>query len=83
MFNRLRYINANFGKILTNFLEASGSMVKDEAEDQDTLELYGGKYNGKLSKLNTSILFFSKFNWKLIIYFISFCMRFYTKSIVR
>jgi len=84
LFNRLRYININFGKLLTIFLEKTGAASKDQSLDPDLMMVYsGGAYHGKLTKLKVMILFLTKLHWKSLFYIISFFMRFYTKSLVK
>jgi hypothetical protein len=73
-----------YGRLLTAFLEQTGVISKDDAYDANELIHYtGGAHQGKLSKLNVRVTFLRKFNWQIVLYFISFLLRFYINSLVK
>jgi hypothetical protein len=75
MFNRLRYINTNFGRILTDFFDKMGKMVKDQSDNPDNLINYSTATRGKLSSFKVKILFTKSLGIKILLYSISYAMK--------
>jgi hypothetical protein len=75
MFNRLRYINTNFGRILTNFFDKMGKMVKDQSEEPDNLIEFSDGSRGKLTKFKVKILWTKTLWIKICVYLLSYIMK--------
>jgi hypothetical protein len=84
LFNRLRYINTYFGKILSSFLEATGTISDDQTKNYNELENYGmGKWKGKMNKYSVHILFTNAFLLKTCLYLLSFLAKIFSEFLVR
>lgn len=82
LFNRLRYINTNFGRILTQFMTSTGSMVKDVSPNPDDVIKYSRNFSGKMSKYRIILVFWNSFNWKICLYLISWILKLYVNKLV-
>lgn len=83
IFNRLRYININFGNILGGFLGAISEMHSDDIASKPDLVKYEDGIHGKLSKFEVSLLVLDKTSWKLGLYLLSYSLKLLSGCLIR
>ncbi len=65
------------------FIEEISKMHKDDIEDTKDLFKYEDGTHGKLSKLQVNLLVFSKINWKIFIYLLSYFLKFLSDWLIK
>ena len=80
-YNKLYFINVNYGKRLDTFLSRIGDMFKT-INDKEDLALNSINTRGKLSRAKVTIDFLKGFKDKVIIYIISWILRLFAARLI-